>query len=175
MRLKKGVMFRAVDKEGGETFWKIKDIRNTVGIDYNRSNNRTDTEMVTEVLYSLIPILETLEKCKTKLRKAKEENPFLNELQTLTAEEYSKIIVNKEWFLDRDIYSLGENSIYLIFDKGQWEESKLICVCDEDSLDDCLWEVQKDRSYTDDEMDKNIFVKEQKINAWVNPAGIYSL
>ena len=28
MRLKKGVMFRAVDKEGGETFWKIKDIRN---------------------------------------------------------------------------------------------------------------------------------------------------
>lgn len=159
MRLKKGVMFRAVDKESNETYWKIKNIQKDA----------------IEIVYCLVPILDTLEKYKIRLRKSKEENPFLKELQDLTVEDYADLTVTREWFIERQIYSLGENSVYLIFDKGQWEESKLICVCDEDSLDDCLWEVQKDRSYTDDEMDKNIFVKEQKINAWVNPAGIYNL
>lgn len=158
MRLKKGVMFRAVDKSDNVSYWKIKGIHKNA----------------LEIIYELVPILETLEGYKISLRKAKEENPFLEGLQTLTVEEYAKIAVNREWFINRQIYSLGENAVYLIFDSGQWEENKLICVSDEDSLDDCLWEIQKERSYTDQEMDENIIVREQKVNAWVNPDGIYT-
>lgn len=157
MRLKKGVMFRAIDKEDDISYWKIKNIQKNA----------------IETTYQLVPILETLEKYKTNLQKAKQENPFLEGLQSLTVEEYAEITVNREWFIARQIYSMGESSIYLIFDKGQWDESKLICVCDEDSLQDCLWEVQKERSYSDLEMDEWILVKEQRINAWVNPIGIY--
>lgn len=158
MRLKKGVMFRAVDKEDDISYWKIKNIQKNA----------------IETTYQLVPILETLERYKTNLRKAKQENPFLEGLQSLTVEEYAEITVNREWFITRQIYSMGESSIYLIFDKGQWDESKLICVCDEDSLQDCLWEVQKEHSYSDLEMDELILVREQKINAWVNPIGIYN-
>ena len=157
MRLKKGVMFRAIDKEDDISYWKIKNIQKNA----------------IETTYQLVPILETLEKYKTNLQKAKQENPFLEGLQSLTVEEYAEITVNREWIIARQIYSMGESSIYLIFDKGQWDESKLICVCDEDSLQDCLWEVQKERSYSDLEMDEWILVKEQRINAWVNPIGIY--
>lgn len=150
LNLTKGKIFQAVDENNRLTKWKIQDVKaSPFG-----------------TTYVLVPIGETLKKFAEKLKKMKEENSFLEDLQNMTLEQYAKIEVVSDWFWNKTIIPSSGASVNLIYDKNNWG-AELIGVADDEHLSEFLWEVQKRRCYSDSEMKKNIFTKNQPLNDFV--------
>ena len=61
----------------------------------------------------------------------------------------------------------GTMTIYCIYDCDEWksrDSMRLICVCDDEHKADMLHAIQRDHSYTDEDMETYIFVEEMKLN-----------
>jgi len=57
--------------------------------------------------------------------------------------------------------------VFVIFDCDEWKSRdslRLICVCDAENLENMLRAIQRDHEYTDEDMEKYIYVEERQLN-----------
>lgn len=146
MKLQVGDQFLAIDEEGQESSWELKEIKNKCF----------------QMIYVINAIEETKEEYAAKLQNMKQQYPFLPTIQSMKLEQYCQKEVTHEWLEKNNIRPLrGEKYVYLIY-----EDEKVVAVAENYWLDDVLEEIQTERGYTKDEMDLYIRVERHELNKY---------